>query len=318
MKLGYLIGCYFTLCLTACGGASSDSTSNQVTAIDESNQTSLFSLSVSNTLNMDEGSSAEFLISTTNSVGNVSFTVTPDEQTFIGVEDYQLSVDNISKTISLSVGDIEQDKSVNITLTATDDEGSQLSEILTVSIINTSQLAKIIELNALKNSIFSIYALQEESDLINVLTTLALFNNDLDATEIDTYKSNFYASIVDNSIPSEVNLILDSFDTSDEAMSFPTNYIESEVDDALTAVYEKLSAYVIGVNLIINDVQNEIGAGIVSEITLNGFYFNASKLSISQFYGNPDLGVWGTSNEFNNEYVFLEKIVFPEDQICTE
>lgn len=302
MKSIYLmLSVFVTLTLTACGGGGSSS------------DPLVFSLSIaSSTLTMNEGETANVPISYNNASGNVSLVTTSET---LNVVDYQLTTSSNNANLSLSVTNIEQDQVVHFTLNATDREGNQTSKNLTVNVVNTSLIPKVIELKSIQDNIENIYALQEERDLIDVLLTLALLNNDVDTAEVSTYKSRL-DTVIDDAQQAEINVILNSFNTSSEAMAFPTLYIESEVDSALATLYENLSTYVDDVNTIIVDVQNEMTLGTIEDIPLGEFYYSSSQASISQFYGNPELGTWGTTNAFDNKYLFLEKIVLPEEQVC--
>jgi hypothetical protein len=270
-----------------------------------------FSVSVESTsLEVNEGEVVEFGLIFNNPRGDVSVEI--QMSTLLSTEEYNAEFVE-GGSVSLSVLDVAQEATYPFVVVSTDSASNVQSRVeMSVLVINASLNLKLAKLKALEESYDTLINLNEERALYRTLLDLAYFEGLVSVLDKEDHEIKFSSMLE----PSNVEVVRgylvghkNRLDVSDEAA----------LDIYIANFDEAFYIYTSLVNSTLLQTSAKLKAGIVPDMVLGNYAYDASNNKYSQFWGNPDFGRVDSGAYgwvFNDGFSFFKDFVFPENQPC--
>ena len=299
-----------TLSLTACGGGG---TAESTPKVPQPPSAPLNITVSASDLSVDESTSTQITLSYANADGDVSLTVDGFVSDFTS-EQYTVNVDNVGKTITVVMGDIYVDGNLSFTITGQDNSESDAVNV-TLSVVNTSVVATLDKLTVLTTSFNNLSGATEDRNILSRLNDLSVLLGVITESTASARMQSI-DSLLDETAYS---ILSNALEQKDYSALYQTGTDEEVLNEVLTAVEKNLSLYSGQLYSLLIDAQQVLGDNIIATFPENAFYFDVDNNTVSRFWQNPSLGqVVDGSYSFNDEYDYLDAILFPESQLCNQ
>lgn len=329
IKARIAIAVFFGLLMVGCGGGSESSTSTTETPPTDTGGSpspsnpptvpdpipDLVVTMNSNAVNLDELDSVTISFTHEGAQGELSVSVEFGDGAFSALLLSDHSVGESDGSLTLSIGDLENDGQITAGIVFTDDEDRSQEFDLSVTLINTSAPATIESFKQIAENAESFLTLAPESLLVSYASHLAvLINPDFGAEEQQQLINAFNASI-DDTLSAQISSDANAFEQL-QSDYHAGNITETALFEATVHLAERLQTFASPLSENVRQVLQQAN-GVIPEISLDTVRYSEQLDILSLLVGDPALGQYEDEAwVFHETYQFLEPIVFPFTQTC--
>lgn len=268
-----------------------------------------------NSVDLNELDSVALSFTHEGAQGDLSVSVEFGDSAFAALLSSEHSVEEGSGSVTLALGELENDGQVTANIVFTDgDDRSQAFE-LPVTLINTSAPATIQSFRRIAQNAETFLTLAPELLLVSYSSHLAdLVNPNFGAEEQQQVVAAFNAS-VDETLSAQILNDANAFEQLQSDYHAGT-VTETALSEAAARLTESLQTFASPVSENVDQVLQQAN-GLIPEISLDTVRYSEQLDMLSLFVGDPALGQYEDDTWiFNETYQFLEPIVFPFTQTC--